>query len=368
MDDLFDPIFPDDLARLHPLPCDQDTAFQEAGHIYAIRVNNSWTTEGLTSVTAWIGTYLGETDDKFKFIAMRKAKSLNEKFLCRSSDEYPTELYDMIDKEDWDGSVHVTHRICTTAEAFAHRIVSDKKFIRLPYTKDSDSELELKVKEWRELTEPSLDEYIRIFSSDPYDMRMLAVLPHLTGHDVRELWPRFGTRLHYDIEHHLNGHPPKHTLNFPEWKQVLKFMEYLKSKGEVPFRTELTMSIPALRLCGQADFISRKPDGKFVLYDWKRTASIEVDSKEMMLPPWSHRTCSSKNKYSIQLNMYRQMLKTYGIEVEEMYLVCFHTNYGQTYKLVPIRCIMGQGDSLDAKALRQMVRDRKRQVDERVYT
>lgn len=194
-------------------------------------------------------------------------------------------------------------------------------------------------------------------------MRMLAVPPHLTGNDVRELWPRFGTRLHYDIEHHMNGHPPKHTLNFPEWKQVLSFMDYLNKRGEKPFRTELTMSIPALRLCGQADFVSIKMiDGRYVLWDWKRTPNIYKRTKKPMLPPWSHRTCTNLNKYEIQLNIYRQMLKTYGIQVDEMYLVIFHKSYPD-YKLIRVNPILGQGDSLDAKAMRQMVQDRKRAVD-----
>lgn len=365
----FDPIFPDDLARLHPLTCDEDTAFQESGHRYAIRVQNSWTSEGLVSVTGWIKTYVPEEKtDFFAFAAMRTAKSINQKFLeaVERGAPYPEELYDKVDRADWEGAARCQRHQSTAAAEFGARILGEPRFVRLPYNRDVDEDLRNNFTRWRDLEPKTLEAFAEIFG--PYEPRVLALPPFLTGNDVRDLWPRFGTRFHHDAEHYLNGHAPTYTQAFPEWRQFLNFVELLKAKGHAPYRTELTMSVPALMLCGQADFVARKEDGTYVLYDWKRTASIRADGRDpytdkapQMLPPWAHRKATSRSTYEIQLNVYRQMLMTYGLEVGELYLVCFHRDFDD-FQLVPVPVIKAGSDTPDARALRQMVADRKRAV------
>lgn len=368
----FDPIFPDDLARLHPMTCDEDTAFQESGHKYAIRIQNSWTTDNLISVTGWIKMY--EPDDKkefFKFAAMRAAKSINQKFmdaLDKQGGKYPEELYDKIDKTDWEGAVRIHRRQTSVALEFGNHILTNPRFVRLPYNKDVDDELRNKYTQWRDAPEKSVDLFTAIFGE--HEARVVAMPPYLTGNDMSDLNPRFGTRLHHDAEHHLNGHAPKYTQHHPEWRQFLEFVDYLHAQNQTPFRTEITMSIPSMLVCGQADFVARKEDGTYVLYDWKRTASIRQDGNDLytkdapdMLPPWSHRKATSRNTYGIQLNLYRQMLMTYGVDVTEMYLVCIHKDFAR-FQLIPVPIIKGGSNSPDAVALRQMVDDRKRVVSE----
>jgi hypothetical protein len=367
MEDIFDPIYPDELAVAHPLICDEDTKFQELNHVYAIRVNNSWTTEGVISVTKWIKEYEPE-DSKFEMIAVRKAKSLNSMFNATASLYPRSTLYDLIDERDWNASVACVQGKAKAADAFAHRILSDPKFVRLPYKKDTNDELRTKYEYWKQEPNKTLEFFTECFGD--YEPRVMAALPHLTGNDVRDLWPRFGTRLHHDIEYYLNNRrDPAYTGECVEWKQVMKFMRYLEENGYTAFRTELTMSVPSLLLCGQADFIAKKPDGKFILFDWKRTSSVRADGKDPyvndakpMLGPWSHRKCTSRNKYTIQLNIYRQMLKTYKIEVDEMFLVCFHKDFGETYNLVPIQIFVALGDHPDSKAIRQMIEDRRKSI------
>lgn len=371
----FDPIFPDDLAKLHPMTCDEDTAFQESGHRYAIRIRNTgeWTTENLISVTGWIKTYEPDTKKEFfKFTRMRAAKSINQKFmeaLSHRDGAYPPELYDKVDRTDWEGAVRVHRKQTSVALEFGDHILCNPKFVRMPYNKDADADLRTKYEQWKSLPEKTLDAFTSIFGE--HETRIIAMPPNLTENDMSELNPRFGTRLHHDAEHHLNGHAPKYTMHHPEWTQFLRFVEYLRAQNQTPFRTEITMSVPDLLVCGQADFLAKKEDGTFVLYDWKRTPSIRADGNDLhtrdapdMLPPWSHRKCTSRNTYGIQLNIYRQMLMTYGIQVNEMYLVCFHRDFGTEYQLVPVPIIKAGTDSPDARALRQMVADRKRAVGE----
>ncbi len=460
----FDPLFPDDLAKLHPLSCDRDTCFQESGHKYAVKIDGEWTTDDLISVTGWIKTYVPaeEKDDVFKFAAMRQAKSINAEFVAgappivakifdkpvdvvddevfseviplalrvvedaRRAEEdskrpkpvtlpvdpafeaafdeyinnhpdnirmpmcdkdippppkrkrarkipvaveappadgsYPAKLYDKVDREDWEGAMRCAKGESSVAVEFANHIRSDPKFVRMPYDYDADYELREKFAKWKESSKTP-EAYADVFGV--YEPRVLALPPFLTGNDVRELWPRFGTRLHRDVEHYFNGHPPKFVHSFVEWEQFLRFVDHMKTQNHEPYRTEVTMSVPSLRLCGQADFVARKPDGKFVLYDWKRTASIRADGKDPyaknagpMLPPWQHRANTSRNTYEIQLNIYRQMLKSYGVDVDEMYLVCFHKDH-KDYQLVPVKCIMAHSPTCpDAAALRRMIKER----------
>lgn len=396
----FDPLFPDDLARLHPLSCDQDTMFQESGHRYAVRIENGWTTEGILSVTGWIKLYTPkDNDDVFKFAAMRKAKEINGRFLdslkpvdsfekemyeeeadttddeskpkfvvrARETGVYPHDLYDMVDETDWKSAILCYTKLSSTAEEFGEQIAHTPGFVRMPYTKDSDDELKEKFEKWK-ASSKTLSEFASIFG--PHELRVLAVPPNLTGNDIRDsLWTRYGTRLHRDIEYHLNGHPPTYTHNFVEWRQFRRFLAWMESRGHVPFRTELTMSVPALRVCGQADFVAKKADGTYVLYDWKRTASMKHDGKDPysdraapLLPPWSHRRNTSRDKYTIQLNLYRQFIKSYGLEVTEMYLVCFHKDH-EDFLLIPVPIFKAGSDTPDGRALRQMVEERKKMLN-----
>lgn len=401
----FDPLFPADLANAHPLACDQDTKFQEEGHRYAVRIDNSWTTEGLISVTGWIKQYTPkDNDDMFKFSAMRRAKEINAQFMASlapidpfekemyeeeaeavetTDDEsakyvpkakvvvkkngvYPSELYDMVDERDWVGAVKCYQKTSTVAQEFGDQITHTHGFVRMPYTKMSDDALKDSFEKWKSSSK-TIDEFGAIFG--PHEIRVLAVPPYLTGNDIQgSLWTRYGTRLHRDIEYHLNGHPPIYTQNFVEWRQFQRFLVWMEAQGHTPFRTELTMSVPGLRLCGQADFVAKKADGTYVLYDWKRTASMKHDGNDPysdravpMLGAWSHRKNTSRDKYTIQANLYKQMIQNYGMKVTEIYLVCFHKTLPD-FLLIPIEIFRAGSNTPDGRALRQMVVDRKKVI------
>jgi hypothetical protein len=103
-----------------------------------------------------------------------------------------------------------------------------------------------------------------------------------------------------------------------------------------PYRSEwevFTDSIIAMKgerkikLCGSIDMVfRRKSDGKFVIYDWKRSKEIKADNPfKKGLAPLNHLPDTNYWHYTMQLNVYKWILETfYGLEVADLYLVILH--------------------------------------------
>ena len=120
-----------------------------------------------------------------------------------------------------------------------------------------------------------------------------------------------------------------------EWKYFMKFwndcghdLEPYRSEWEVftdslePFPSERK-----IKLCGSIDMVfRRKSDGKFVIYDWKRSKEIKSEnSYESGLSPLEHLPDTNYWHYTMQLNVYKWILeKYYGLEVADLYLVIIH--------------------------------------------
>jgi hypothetical protein len=70
----------------------------------------------------------------------------------------------------------------------------------------------------------------------------------------------------------------------------------------------------------------RKSDGKFVIYDWKRSKEIKTENKfGSGLAPLEHLPDTNYWHYTLQLNVYKWILeKYYGLEVADLYLVILH--------------------------------------------
>ena len=72
----------------------------------------------------------------------------------------------------------------------------------------------------------------------------------------------------------------------------------------------------------------RKSDGKYVIYDWKRSKEIRIDNSfQSALPPIQHLHDSNYWQYTLQLNVYKWILETYyDMEVADLYLIIIHPN------------------------------------------
>jgi hypothetical protein len=70
----------------------------------------------------------------------------------------------------------------------------------------------------------------------------------------------------------------------------------------------------------------KKADGKYAIYDWKRAKEIKTENRyQSGLGPIMHLPDTNYWHYSLQLNVYRMILKQkYDIDVDEMALVILH--------------------------------------------
>lgn len=332
------------------LPCDGKVRLQAEGHVYSMLVGEaSWESTHLISVTQWIKRWVGEDDRKYEFMARAQVKSINQRFLLNQS--YLPEYYDRFSKEDWDRMRNCCYKRSTVAKEFGPRL---GELVRVP----PGPEFAQKHRRWMEAETKTPEVFTQIFGAN--ETQVIPLPPHLTPVDLRRLWPQFGTRLHKDIELFLNKEEltqgTEHTEEFQQFKSF--HLYHLRMRNQEVLRTELTMCVPELYLCGQIDCLARKPNGKLVIYDWKRTAVLAKKLTGPEMPePWDHRPHTRLDEYTIQINIYAHMLRLLGVtDVDELALVCFHRELRE-YFLVNIPLFVP--GSLDAFALEWMINKRK---------
>ena len=154
----------------------------------------------------------------------------------------------------------------------------------------------------------------------------------LSRDEIKEKWKNEGlkaankgTYMHWQIEAFMNRVPIE--LESPELKLFMMFLSHIH--GQEAYRTEWVVWTDDEKLCGSIDFVSRHPDGKLSLYDWKRTKklpeSYQSFNDRRMLSPLDHLPDCKGMCYRLQMNMYRSILeKHYGFEVMSMHVVCLH--------------------------------------------
>lgn len=58
-------------------------------------------------------------------------------------------------------------------------------------------------------------------------------------------------------------------------EQLYAFEKDVLVRNQIrPFRTEWQIAAPELMIAGTIDFVGKKPDGKYVLVDWKRSLKL----------------------------------------------------------------------------------------------
>ena len=157
----------------------------------------------------------------------------------------------------------------------------------------------------------------------------------LSKEEILGVWDKerdLGTEFHAAIEDYYNLLLNKVSYKFwipnrikKEWFQFLQFDE---QKGDLmPYRTEMRVWSKELDLAGSIDMLFKKSNGKFAIYDWKRTKRIERNGYDRGKYPLNDIIDTNFWHYSLQLNMYKFLLeKYYDMEIEEMCLVQMHPN------------------------------------------
>lgn len=141
--------------------------------------------------------------------------------------------------------------------------------------------------------------------------------------------------MHLGIEQYLNGAEDiivPEVKASPEWQQFMNF--WAKEGPDLePYRTEWEVWSKEHLLCGSIDMVfRRKSNGKFLIYDWKRSKAIKTENTyQKGLAPLDHLDDCNYWHYTLQLNVYRWILENlYGMEIEGMALIVLHpdnTNY-----------------------------------------
>jgi hypothetical protein len=177
-----------------------------------------------------------------------------------------------------------------------------------------------------------------------------------------------GTRMHLDIEHFYNSAhfeelwlakkkantlaiPPsdftksvesmekddKWTPKLsPEWTMFQNYQEKIGS-NMIPYRTEWLVFNERIKIAGSIDMLYMKKDGTYAIYDWKRSKEIKTENKyQSGLGPVMHLPDTNYWHYSLQLNVYRMILKEkYNMDVNELALVILHPN-NSTFQVLKV--------------------------------
>lgn len=142
-----------------------------------------------------------------------------------------------------------------------------------------------------------------------------------------------GTDLHGKIELYLNGEPVPFDdarTNEPEFQYFLNWWTGKQEEGYEPYRTEWVIFDQDANLAGSIDFVMRHTvTGKYAIVDWKRCQTKEDGFRKSFgrkfLPPIATVEQTKSNKWSLQVNVYREMLeKQYGLDIDSMAMVVCH--------------------------------------------
>ncbi len=122
------------------------------------------------------------------------------------------------------------------------------------------------------------------------------------------------------------------------------FLHFVNDYAIRPYRQEWPVFDTDLNVAGTIDLICREADGRFVIYDWKRSRKVvDANGRPIVQGFGGKMSMNGINvpdtayyHYCIQQNLYRYMLQhNYGIEVRAMNLVVLCPDY-DNYRLAPV--------------------------------
>lgn len=111
-----------------------------------------------------------------------------------------------------------------------------------------------------------------------------------------------------------------------EFKYFLNFVQAYPDL--IPYRTEWVIYDDDLKLSGSIDMLFTDKNGKFHIYDWKRSKDIVKSNSWFKFShndDLSHIPDTNYWHYCLQLNTYKAILeRKYNIIIDSMFLVCLH--------------------------------------------
>lgn len=148
-----------------------------------------------------------------------------------------------------------------------------------------------------------------------------------------------GTQMHDRIERYYLGEQVQ-----PDWMQDPSFQRFAAFAWDIrlcPHRSEWRIYHEESRLAGTLDFLARRLDGRFDIWDWKRSSKIVYDNGapvtassfgKTALEPLGHLPDTTYYHYALQVSIYRYILETkYGMSIAGMHLGIFHPDHSRYF-------------------------------------
>lgn len=169
---------------------------------------------------------------------------------------------------------------------------------------------------------------------DPVERQRLIDLWAAKGKEARDL----GTMMHERIEQYYLGDTPS-----PEAMADQTFARFMQFESEHrlnPYRTEWRIFSERYRIAGTLDFLARGDDGRYVIYDWKRSTKVVAPDGHVLdcsygktaRWPISSLPDTTFCHYALQVGIYRFILaEHYGIDVDDAFLGVFHPELPRHY-------------------------------------
>lgn len=179
----------------------------------------------------------------------------------------------------------------------------------------------------------------------------------ITPEELKKQWEEnaersrsLGTAMHEKIEHYYLGEDAGE-----DGDAYTLFRHFAAAERLYPYRTEWRIYMEEYGVAGTLDFLERRPDGTFNIYDWKRSkkliaadGSIECTNRfgKRGFYPVGHLHDCSFFHYALQLSIYRFILEhCYDIRVNELKLGVFHPDYTMAY-VVPVPYLQAEAQAI----------------------
>ena len=148
-----------------------------------------------------------------------------------------------------------------------------------------------------------------------------------------------GTTMHAEIEKCLKGE--RYDGNSPELQMFKRFYDDCIIPQNLTFvDAEKVIELPDHNIAGTVDALFKKPNGEYVMIDWKRSKHLIIDGYPRKygfgrgLSVLSHLDNSSYYKYEMQQSFYKYILeKRYSMIISSMILVVLHPIYDNYFTI-----------------------------------
>ncbi len=144
-----------------------------------------------------------------------------------------------------------------------------------------------------------------------------------------------GTELHDRIERYYLGEAVP-----TEWMQDASFQRFAAFACDIrlcPHRSEWRIFHEESRMAGTLDFLARRADGRYEIWDWKRSSKVVYDNGtpiehstygKCAFEPLGHIPDTTFYHYALQVSIYRYILEhKYGLQIAAMRLGIFHPDH-----------------------------------------